>query len=89
MTTPRFLFHKQIPKPPAKGTPVALSIGEDGTAHLFDRNDRLIGEIVRTRISFAGRDSIMLNGFECTGHDRTGRKKYRYQEWLLRYLEET
>jgi hypothetical protein len=38
----------------------------------------------RAQIRFISADTIGFSGMECTGFDKKGRKKYRYEEVFLK-----
>ena len=83
-------FTLYIQQPCAKkiGTGV-LSISEFGDARFFSdtggADSKVLSEMQRVHVSFAGADGIMLNGMQPDGYQRDGRRKFFYQEWLLSY----
>jgi hypothetical protein len=65
-----------------------FSLSMDGLAHALDEQGKLVlAELSRARVEFAGADGIMVSGFEEVGQDKTGKPKFRYQEWWLRYAD--
>ena len=85
----QFHLHTQLPKPKDFGLGV-LSLVRDGEAHFFsgDGGDgaRIVADLSRVRLDFAGADGLMLSGMQPDGFERDGRKKYSYQEWWLRFV---
>ncbi len=70
-----------------------LSVGKDGDAHFFEGNGdsgaRILAEMVRTKLDWAGALAIRLTGFTLTGKiDKRGVPLYRFAEWTLCYLEQ-
>lgn len=84
-----FTLHTQLPKPAQAGVG-RLSVSEKGEAHFFEgeasEHSKVLASMVRVRMEWAGADAIYLSGMEPDGVDRTGRTKYKHQEWLLKYL---
>ena len=84
-----FLLVTQFPKPNtlAEGR---LSIGEDGGADFFEGDanaeSRLLASMVRVQIRWAAAGGILLSGMEPDGVDKSGRQKFKSQEWWLCYL---
>jgi hypothetical protein len=60
---------------------------KDSQAFAIDKNNLVIAELTRARISFISADGIMVSGFEEVGQDKTGKPKFRYQELWLRYAD--
>lgn len=83
-----FNLHKQKPRP--KVTPLLgyLAVG-NGEAQFFSPDHKLLAEMSKPEMMWAGAKGIMMRGFEPNGHDREGNQKYIYQEWFLRYPEES
>jgi hypothetical protein len=44
-----------------------------------------VARLSRARVEIVGADGILISGFEEIGQDKTGKPKFRYQEWWLRY----
>lgn len=86
---PHFILVTQHPKPKTLGEG-SLSIGKDGDADFFEgsaeANASVLASMVRVRIEWAAAAGIMLSGMEPDGLDRAGQQKFKFQEWLLRYL---
>ena len=84
----QFTLYIQLPYPKKIGTGI-LSISQSGDARFFSdtggADSRVLSDMQRVRISFAGADGIMLNGMQPDGYQRDGRLKFFYQEWLLSY----
>lgn len=84
-----FVLVEQLPIPKDLGIG-SLSIGKDGEADFFEgnaeANARVFARMVRVKIEWAAAAGILLSGMEPDGIDRTGRAKFKHQEWLLRYL---
>ena len=89
---PHFLLVTQFPKPKTLGEG-RLSIGKDGDADFFEGDasaeSRLLASIVRVQIRWAAAGGILLSGMEPDGVDKSGRQKYKSQEWWLCYLKPT
>ena len=87
---PHFKLVTQFPKPKDVGIG-SLSIGKDGTAEFFegnaDLNSSVLASMQRVRIEWAAAAGIMISGMEPDGFDRSGRPKFKSQEWLLRHLQ--
>jgi hypothetical protein len=85
-----FSLVTQHPKPKLLGVG-SLSIGKNGDAQFFegnaDVNSEVLATLERTKIEWAAASGIMVSGVEPDGYDRSGRKKFKYQEWLLRHLQ--
>lgn len=82
-----FTLFLQLPKPKKIGAG-RLDIDRKGEAAFWaDGGTRCVAELSQPRILFAGTVGIMLFGMEPNGEDKTGRKKYTYQEWWLAYVE--
>jgi hypothetical protein len=85
----KFILNTQQPKPKKLGEGV-LSIERNGDANFFscegEYDSRILSTITRIKVEFAGRDGIMFSGFEQVGIDKTGKPKFRYQEWWLIYV---
>lgn len=90
---PNFVLVTQHPKPVIIG-PGTLSIGKDGFAEFFSgdasADSTILSSMVRVKIEWAAAAGILVSGMEPDGIDRSGRQKFKFQEWLLRYpnLEE-
>ncbi len=86
----RFELVTQMPKPKKVGRGT-LSIGKDGDADFFagnaDAGSAVLANMVRVRVEWAAATGILLSGMQPNGFDKTGRPKFTYQEWLLRYPE--
>ncbi len=74
----------QLPKP--KKTPLVgtLSVIQDMQAMLFD-GELVIASLERISLVWVNGHGIKLSGFEHIGAEKSGIKKYRYQEWFLAY----
>jgi hypothetical protein len=78
-------IYSQEPRP-EKICTGRFSMSSDGLAHALDeRGQTVVAELSRARLEFAGADGLMVSGFEEAGRDKTGKPKFRYQEWWLRY----
>jgi len=86
----QFHLYLQLPKPKDFGLGVLSLVSDGGTAHFFsgDGGDgaRIVADLERVRLAFAGADGLMLSGMQPVGLDRLGRQKYIYQEWWLRFV---
>lgn len=86
---PHFTLVIQHPKAKDLGNG-SLSISKDGEADFFEgnagSNSRVLASMVRVKIEWAAAVGILISGMEPDGLDRAGRPKFKYQEWLLRYL---
>lgn len=86
----RFALIIQKPVSKVMG-PGCLSVSQNGEASFFEgdagEGSRCLAELVRARIDWAAADGILVSGMEPDGCDRSGRPKYKYQEWLLRYID--
>jgi hypothetical protein len=77
-----------------KGEPKIVCIGsfsisgKDGDAYFYDDDELCVGELFSPEIVFINQHGIMLRGYEYDGQDRSGRNKYKYQEWYCSYHEE-
>lgn len=87
---PHFILMTQYPKPKDLGLG-SLSIDKDGNADFFEgnaeANARVLSSMARIRIEWAAAAGIMLSGLEADAVDRSGRPKFKHQEWLLRHLQ--
>lgn len=85
-----FILVTQHPKPKDIGIG-SLSIGKDGEAEFYEgnaeANARVLAKMVRVKIEWAAAAGILISGMEPDGIDRTGRAKFKHQEWLLRHLQ--
>jgi hypothetical protein len=78
-------IYAQEPKP-KKICIGRFSLSRDGLALAMDKEGKVaVAKIERARVDFIGADGIMVSGFEEVGQDKTGKPKFRYQEWWLRY----
>lgn len=88
---PHFILVTQLPKPKVLGTG-SLSVSKSGDADFFEgnaeSNSRILASMQRVKIDWAAAAGIMISGMEPDGADRQGRPIYKYQEWLLRHLNE-
>ena len=76
-------LYPQLPRPaktPAHGT---LSIDKN-VAYFFNGN-YLHASLSKPEIIFINPDGIMIKGYESDGFDKSGREKFKYQEWFCRY----
>lgn len=87
---PHFELVIQHPKPKSLGVG-SLSISKNADAEFFEgnaeANSPILASMVRVKIEWAAAAGIMVSGMENDGIDRTGRVKYKYQEWLLRHIQ--
>lgn len=87
---PHFILVTQLPKPKNLGEG-SLSIGKDGEAQFFEgnceANARILASMVRVKLDAAAAAGLFLSGMEPDGVDKSGRPKFKYQEWLLRHLQ--
>lgn len=87
---PHFILVTQHPKPKTLGVG-SLSIGKNGGAQFFegnaDSNARVLASMERVRIEWAAAAGILISGMEPDGADRSGRTKFKHQEWLLRHIQ--
>lgn len=87
-----YSLYLQLPKPgkiPVLGT---LAIDKN-VAYFFLRDahhvlDSLSASLAKPEIIFINPDGIMLKGYESDGFDKSGREKFKYQEWFCRYVTE-
>jgi hypothetical protein len=64
-----------------------FSLSRDGLALAMDKDGKMaVATIERARVDFIGADGILISGFEEIDRDETGKPKFRYQEWWLRYV---
>ena len=76
----------QLPKPRSMGQ-CCVSFVTAGYALLMDATgEKVLASIERARVDWMQAAGMMISGFEHTGHDRTGRAKYRLQEWYCGYV---
>lgn len=54
---------------------------------LFVTDDCVAHELKRCRVQRITSWGIVIDGMEEVGVDKTGRKKYRYREWFIRFVE--
>ena len=79
-----FILHKQ--KPVARKNGVAgYLVGDNKHLRFISHNGETVTELIKTEFVYAGTDSLMFRGFEPNGFETSGRAKYLYQEWRLRY----
>lgn len=85
----QFKLITQHPKPKEVGIGVLNVDQKTQEANFFhahgDHMSDLCCAMERTRLDFAASHGIMLSGMEHIGFDRTGKSKYRFQEWWLIY----
>jgi hypothetical protein len=62
-----------------------LAVGNEDIAYLFHLDNTRVETLLYPRIRAAGPDGVILTGMEPNGVENNGRKKYRYQEWYLKY----
>jgi len=86
----KFVLYIQNPKPKMIGDGV-LSGSDKNDYHFFsgngDKDDKFLAVLTRVQLDFAGSNGIMLSGFEQYGFERSGRAKYRHQQWWLVYKQ--
>lgn len=83
----KFILHTQLTK---TGNPIVGTLSSDKTQCLFSEDETGINFLLeQPEIIFINPDGIMLRGFEPDGVDKTGRKKYKYQEWYCRWIVES
>ena len=59
---------------------------DNNVAYLFTHNGKhLQASLSKPEVIFINPDGIMLKGYESDGFDKTGREKFKYQEWFCRY----
>ncbi len=84
----RFYLIKQLPKPSKIKTKGYLSVDPTTKqARFFALGNSATPILEKVEIKFASSQSILLSGFEPTGFDKTGREKYKYQEWVLFFAD--
>ncbi len=54
---------------------------DDPTAH----NGRVLAQLEKPEIIFISTTGLMFKGYEPDGVDKTGRKKFKYQEWFIAF----
>ena len=75
----------QYPKPHSPGR-CCVSLDTAGDALLMDATgEKVLADMNRARVEWMQAAGVMISGFEQTGVDRTGRAKYRLQEWYCGY----
>lgn len=81
----RFLIHREYPRSKQKESFAGeVDIDRQGQAFFFAGQTEFT--LLYTRIVFMGADVLLLSGMEPDGFDKTGRPKYKYQEWILRQI---
>ena len=84
----KFRVHLQYPKPKDMGL-CCVSQERSGTALLLSADgQKVITEMTRARVEWIQSLGFTVSGMEISGHDRTGRPIYHYQEWFCAYVEE-
>lgn len=77
-------LYKQKPKP--RKTGVSGYTAGDGKQLIFYTLDHnVIGQLNKSDIIFINSEGMMLKGYEPNGFDPTGRPKFLYQEWYIRW----
>lgn len=79
-----FILHKQKPTPRKIGV-AGYPAGDKDNIAFFDSHHNLITELTKPELLHISSEGMMLRGFELNGFDKSGRHKYLYQEWWLRY----
>ena len=64
----------------------SFSVNAKGFARFYTP-DKILETMDRVTLDYAGPHEICLSGMEPDGVDRNGRLKYKYQQWVLKYLE--
>ena len=76
----------QYPRPRSMG-PCCVALDKSGSALLMDAaGEKALADMERARVDWMQAAGMMISGFEHTGVDRTGRAKYRLQEWYCGYV---
>ena len=76
----------QHPRPRSMG-PCCVSLDTAGSALLMDAaGNKVLADMERARVDWMQAAGMMISGFEHTGTDRTGRAKFRFQEWYCGYV---
>jgi len=73
----------QLPK--QSKIPILGTLAIDKNIAYFFRGNFLSASLSKPEIIFINPDGIMLKGYESDGFDKTGREKFKYQEWFCRY----
>jgi hypothetical protein len=78
-------IYAQVPEP-KKICLGRFALSREGQALAMDRERKVVVTgLSRARVEFIGADGILISGFEEIAIDETGKPKFRYQEWWLRY----
>lgn len=81
-----FYLTKQLPKLSKKTMGYLDVDSKTKRAMFWTENDKCIADMESVQIKCANTEVIILSGFEPAGLDRTGRGKFKYQEWVLRFV---
>ena len=76
-------LYRQLPRLDKLPTLGTLAI-DNNVAYFFQGN-YLKATIVKPEIIFINQDGSMLKGYESDEFDKSGREKFKYQEWFCRY----
>ena len=81
------ILRKQLPKKEKNGTTGILSIDTSTlvnkrTAYFLDEQERCVATLNNPEVVWINPHGIYLKGYEPDGVDKTGRQKYKYQEWF-------
>ena len=89
MNTGIFKLTAQFPKPRCLGD-CTISLDDGTLAMAMDATgEKVFAPILhRARVQWMQARGFMVTGYEETGVDRTGRPKYRFQEWYCAYKED-
>lgn len=79
-------LYLQLPKP--SKIPVLGTLAIDKNVAYFFVLNSLSASLAKPEIIFINPDGIMLKGYESDGFDKSGREKFKYQEWFCRYASD-
>ena len=79
-------LYPQLPKPSATLCSFGTLAIDNNVAYFFTHNGKVLhASLSKPDVIFINPDGIMLKGYESDGFDKTGREKFKYQEWFCRY----
>jgi len=79
-------LYLQLPKSNATSCYLGTLAIDNNVAYFFTHNGKTLhASLSKPDVIFINPDGIMLKGYESDGFDKTGREKFKYQEWFCRY----
>ena len=78
------ILYKQLPRPKKEGIN-GFADGDKEIIHFFSDSQLTVEKLYRPFLEKITHEGIRFSGLEDDGFDKTGRQKFKYQEWWVKW----